>query len=211
MTSRLLIIILSFLIFSSVSFAQLQISAWGGVNSTSFGGNPPNNASYGYIYGLAFGANLDFQPTGDFVISLEPSFEQKGSKIDFNIEEGLQDTSLTYIIKQNYFGLGLLFKVNTGNFFVGSGISAQLLSSATLEFESEESDVKDNFIDYDVVAFFNLGYKIPIGGPALFFELRYLQGLISILAEDSESDIENYFSKYKSTGYRFSTGILIPL
>lgn len=211
MIKKFLLIISSVLILSGSSSAQFQMSVWGGVNETSFGGSPPDNASYGSIYGLALGANVDFQPTGDFVISLEPSFEQKGSKIDFNIEEGLQDTTLTYTVRQNYFGLGLLFKVNAGNFFVGSGVSAQLLSSATREFESEETDIKEEFLDYDVLAFFNVGYKIPIGGPSILFELRYIQGLISILSEEGESGTENYLADFKSTGLRLSTGIIIPL
>ena len=193
------------------SLAQVQMSVWGGVNNSSFGGNPPKDFSYGSIYGIAVGGNFDFQPTGDFVISLEPSFEQKGSKIEYNIEEGFQDTTLTYTVRQNYFGLALMFKVNAGNFYVGSGISAQLLSSAYLEFESEETDIKDEFINYDALAFFNVGYKIPIGGPSLFIELRYIQGLISILSEEGESGDENYLSNFKSTGLRLSTGILIPL
>ncbi len=189
-------IILFICIFSSAqTVAQIQTSFWGGVNQSSFGGNPPEDASYGYIYGLAFGANLDFQPTGDFIISLEPSFEQKGSKVDFNLEEGLRDTTLAYTFTQNYFGLGLLFKVNSGNFYVGSGVSFQLLNSAKLEFQSEETDVKDKFLDYDALAFFNIGYKIPIGGPALFFELRYIQGLINIRSEESEPGTESISGK----------------
>ena len=102
------------------SFAQVQMSLWGGVNNSSFGGNPPEDAGYGEIQGLAAGANLDFQPTQDFVISLEPSFEQRGSTIDIHLEEGIKDTTLKFKVKQSYFGLGLMFKVNAGNFFVGS-------------------------------------------------------------------------------------------
>ena len=199
------------LILCNNSLAQIQMSLWGGVNNSNFGGNPPKDASYGSIYGLGFGGTLDFQPTGDFVISLEPSFEQKGSTIDFNIEEGLQDTTIKFKIMQNYFGLGLLFKVNTGNFYVGSGVSFQLLYSAKLEYKSKETDVKDNFKNYDALAFFNLGYKIPIGDPSIFIELRYIQGLINIRSEESESDTDIYLSNFKSTGLRLSTGILIPL
>lgn len=211
MRNKFLLVFSLVIILSSSSLAQVQMSFWGGVNETSFGGNPPKDASYGSIRGLSFGANLDLQPTEDFVISLEPSFEQKGSTVNVGVKEGLQDTTYKFKINQNYFGIGLLFKVNTGNFFIGSGISFQLLNSATLEFESEESDIKDKFINYDALAFFNLGYKIPIGGPSIFFELRYLQGLISIRAEESESDTENYLSNFKSTGLKLSTGIMIPL
>jgi len=208
---KLLHICLFIFLLANNSFAQFQTSIWGGVNSSSFGGSPPKDASYGSIYGAAFGADLDFHPTEDFVISLEPSFEQKGSTINVNAEEGLQDTTYKFKIKQNYFGLALLFKVDAGNFYVGSGVSFQYLNSATLEFESKETNIKDKFINYDAVAFFNLGYKIPIGGPSIFIELRYLQGLLNIRSDESESGTEIYLSDFKSTGLRLSTGILIPL
>ncbi len=208
---KLSFIFFIFLFPANILYAQVQIALWGGLNNSSFGGNPPKNASYGSVYGLSFGANLDFQAAEDFVISLEPTFDQRGSNIDFGLEEGLQDTTLKFKITQNYFGLGLLFKVNAGNFFVGSGVSAQILSSADIEFESKTNDVKDKFQNYDAIAFFNLGYKIPIGGPAIFFELRYIQGLINIRSEESESDTEIYLSNFKSTGLRLSTGIMIPL
>ena len=211
MVNKFLVAVFLILNICGVSFPQVQMSLWGGLNQTSFGGNPPEDAGYGEIYGLAAGANLDFQPSKDFVISLEPSFEQRGSTIDINLEEGIKDTTLKFKVKQSYFGLGLMFKVNAGNFFVGSGVSAQILSSANLEYESQEKDIKDKFINYDVLAFFNIGYKIPIGGPSLFIELRYIQGLINIRSEESEADTEIYLSNFKSTGLRLSTGIMIPL
>lgn len=208
---KVVLVVIVFYFASIESLAQVQISVWGGVNNSSFGGNPPEDAGYGDIRGLAAGANLDFHPSTDFVISLEPSFEQRGSTIDIHLEEGLEDTTLKFKVKQNYFGLGLMFKVNAGNFFVGSGLSAQLLSSAKLDYESQEKDIKDKFINYDALAFFNIGYKIPIGGPSLFVELRYIQGLINIRSDENESDTEIYLSNFKSTGLRLSTGILVPL
>ena len=146
MVNKIFIIVTLVLILGSTSNAQVQMSLWGGVNNSSFGGNPPEDAGYGEIKGLAAGLNFDFQPAQDFVISLEPLFEQRGSSIDIHLEEGREDTTLKFKVKQNYFGLGLMFKVNAGNFFVGSGVSFQLLNSATLEFESKETDVKDKFI-----------------------------------------------------------------
>ena len=211
MVNKFLVAVFLILNICGVSFPQVQMSLWGGLNQTRFGGNPPEDAGYGDIYGLAAGANLDFQPSKDFVISLEPSFEQRGSTIDINLEEGIKDTTLKFKVKQSYFGLGLMFKVNAGNFFVGSGVSAQILSSANLEYESQEKDIKEKFLTYDALAFFNIGYKIPIGGPSLFVELRYIQGLINIRSEESEADTEIYLSNFKSTGLRLSTGIMVPL
>jgi hypothetical protein len=203
------ILILIAIPFSIVS-SQTNVNIWAGVNSSSFGGNPPEDASYESIYGLSFGGNIDFNVTEDAVISLEPSFEQKGSKIVFGDEEKILDTVRTYNLHRNYFGLGVIFKIITERFFVGGGLSFQLLSNANLEYESEETDVKDKFLNYDLISFFNVGYKIPLGAPTLFIELRYIQGLVNINSE-SYQNTEEYLSKFKSTGLKLSTGIMFPL
>jgi hypothetical protein len=202
---------LLFFYLSNISFAQFDASAWAGVNRSSFGGNPPKDANYESIYGFAFGADLDYHLTKDVVIALEPSFEQSGSDIVFGNEENLLDTVITYTIKQNYFGLGLLFKINTERFYVGAGLNFQLLSSANLEHNSNDTDIKDKFLNYNIVSFFNVGYKIPIGSPTLFIELRYLQGLVNIYSGDKEYDSDKYIANFKSTGLRLSTGIMFPL
>jgi hypothetical protein len=208
---RIAVISLLFIYFTNNSFAQFDASIWGGLNSSSFAGNPPRDANYESIYGLTFGADLNYYLTKEVVLSLEPSFEQKGSDIVFGNAESLLDTVITYKVKQSYFGLGLLFKINTERFYVGAGLSFQLLSSANLEFESTDTDIKDKFLDYDVDGFFNVGYKIPVGTPTLFIELRYLQGLLSIYSGDAEVNKEVYITNFKSTGLKLIAGVMFPL
>jgi hypothetical protein len=208
---KIILISLLFFCLSNISFAQFDASIWAGVNSSSFGGNPPKDANYESIYGLAFGGNFDYHFTEEVVIALEPSFEQSGSDIVFGSEEKLLDTVITYSVKQNYFGLGLLFKINTERFYVGAGLNFQLLSSANLEHESTNMDIKDKFLDYNIISFFNVGYKIPLGSPTLFIELRYLQGLVNIYSGEAEYNSEIYIANFKSTGLRLSTGIMFPL
>ena len=207
---KLLLISIFIFLLGSNLFAQSRASIWSGVNRSSFGGNPPEDGSYESIYGLSFGGNLEFDITSEASISLEPSFEQKGSKIVFGDEESFRDTVRSYYIQQNYFGLGVLFKINTERFFVGGGLSFQLLNSAQLEFESSVTDIKDKFVNYDIVSFFNVGYKIPIGAPAIFIELRYMQGLVNI-NDSGNQNIETYIANFKSTGLKLSTGIMFPL
>lgn len=207
---RLLFICLLIFLVANNSFAQSRASVWAGVSSSSFGGNPPEDAIYESIYGLSFGANIDFNITSDALISIEPSFEQKGSKIVFGNEERLWDTLRTYNVYQNYFGLGVLFKIDTERFFVGGGLSFQLLTSAKLEYESSEADIKDKLLNYDLVSFFNVGYKIPVGVPTIFIELRYIQGLVNINDSGDQSS-EDYLSNFKSTGLKLAAGIMFPL
>ena len=208
---RIVFISLLFFYFTNNSLAQFDASVWAGVNKSSFAGNPPKDANYESIYGLSFGADLDYYLTEAVVISLEPTFDQMGSDIVFGNEESLFDTVITYTVKQNYVGLGLLFKINTERFYVGAGTSFQLLTTANLEYESSDTDIKDKFLDYDVIGFFNVGYKIPVGSPTLFIELRYIQGLLSIYSGDAETNSEIYITNFKSSGLRLSMGIMFPL
>ncbi len=208
---RIIFISLLFFFLANNSFAQFDASVWAGVNSSSFAGNPPKDANYESIYGLSIGADLDYHLTEAVVISLEPTFDQMGSDIVFGNEENPFDTVITYTVKQNYFGLGLLFKINTERFYVGAGTSFQLLTSANLEHESKNTDIKDKFLNYDIVGFFNVGYKIPIGSPTLLIELRYLQGLLSIYSGDAENNSEIYIANFKSSGLRLSMGIMFQL
>lgn len=207
------IVLLSFLFFCTTnnSFAQFDASVWGGINSSKFGGNPPRDASYSSIYGMTFGADINYYLTNVVTISLEPSFDQKGSDIVFGNEQSLLDTVVTYTVKQSYFGLGLLFNINTERFYVGSGLSFLLLTSANLESESGDTDIKNKFLDYDLICFFNAGYKIPIGSPTLFIELRYLQGLLNIYSGDAEYKSDVYIANFKSTGLKLCVGVTFPL
>jgi len=201
----------SLTIVTNTSFAQFDASIWTGVNSSSFGGNPPKNANYESTYGLTVGADLSYHLTEEVVLALEPTFNQMGSKIVFGNENNLLDSTVTYTVKQNYFGIGLLFQINTKRFYVGTGINYQILTSAELEHQSSITDIKEKFLNYDVVSFFSVGYKIPIGAPYLFIDLRYLQGLVNIYSDDREDNTAIYIANFKSTGLKLSMGITFPL
>lgn len=208
---KILIVSFFFLLFGQYSFAQFDASFWCGLNNASFGGNPPEDASYESIYGLGFGGDLNYHLTEDVIISFEPSFNQTGSDIVFGNEDRILDTVKTFTIKQNYFGLGLIFKIDTKRFYVGTGLSFQLLTSAKLEYESAEKDIIDRFLNYDVVSFFNVGYKIPVGTPNLFIELRYIQGLLNINSDEPDLNSEIYIANFKSSGLKLLVGLTFPI
>jgi hypothetical protein len=205
------IIFLLIILLAGDIFAQFSTSVWAGLNSTSFGGNPPLNGSYESVYGYSFGGDLNFQITDEVIIAIEPAFDQMGSKIVFGAEESVLDTVITYTIKQNYLGIGALFKINTKRFFVGSGLTFQLLTGANISSDSNENDIKDAFIDYNILVYFTAGYKIPVGTPTLFIELRYLQGLPSIYSDNAEYSSEIYIANFKTTGLKLSFGAMFPL
>ena len=105
---KVILISLLFFYFSNNSFAQFDASIWAGVNSSSFGGNPPKDANYESIYGLALGGDFGYYLTNDVIIALEPSFEQSGSDIVFGNEENLLDTVITIHSKAKLFWTWLI-------------------------------------------------------------------------------------------------------
>ncbi len=55
---------------------------------------------------------------------------------------------------------------------------------------------------------FGAGYKIPIGYPTLFVELRYSQGLVNLTDEVVQ---DNMIPRVKTAGIKFLVGVEIPL
>lgn len=208
------LIILIILCISGISSAQFKLGASVELNNSSFGGVPPEEANYTSILGFGGSLLIEMKLVKDVYLSLQPGYQTAGSDINFGNENSIfNDTIKTYKIRQGYFSIPLNVKIYHKNLFVGGGIITGFLSSATItdEFNGGESDIKDKFKDIDLLWNFNIGYKVSLGKPDLFFELRYLQGLVNINDQNTYSSGENYLSNFKSKGFNFITGILYPL
>ncbi|MCB0727796.1 MAG: porin family protein [Ignavibacteria bacterium] len=211
------VILLFILSVAGTVSAQFKIGASVNLNKTTFGGAPPDNSDYSSIIGLGGSLLIDLKLTNNVYISLQPGYQTSGSDINFgNANNLLNDTVKTYEIQLGYFSVPLNLKIYHKNLYVGGGVIAGFLSSSTLEDEylDTESDIKDKFKTFDLLWNFNVGYKVSLGKPDLFFELRYLQGLLNINDVNSYSNVEsenNYLSNFKNKGFSLITGILYPL
>ena len=211
------LILLFILSFTGTSSAQFKLGASVGLNSTSFGGVAPDNANYSSIFGINGSLLADLKIVTDVYLSLQPGYQSAGSDINFGNENNVfNDTVKTYKMQLGYFSIPLNLKIYHKNLYVGGGFIAGFLSSSTVtnEFSGGETDIKDKFKSFDMQWNFNVGYKVSLGKPDLFFELRYLQGLININDVNSYSSEEsgyNYLSNFKNKGFSLITGILYPL
>jgi len=201
-------------LFVNQSKAQFNVGFLGEVSSNKFGGVPPPDATYESVTG--FGGSLigEVKIVKDVYLSFQPGFLTKGSKIKFGNEEKLfNDTVITFEVSQSYFALPLNLKFYRGNFYVGAGCSVEFLSSANISVKdsSSETDIKDKFKQIDVVSNFNMGYKFSIGKPYLFFELRYLQGLLNINEQNNYTANDIYVASFKSQGLSLVAGLLFSI
>ncbi|MDQ3020435.1 MAG: PorT family protein [Bacteroidota bacterium] len=202
------------LLITNISFSQFRVGFSGEITSATYGGVAPANAAYQSIAGFGGSLIAEVRIVKNVYLSLQPGFITNGSKIKFGNENNLfNDTVVTFTINQSYFTLPLNLKIFSNRFYVGAGVSALFLSSANVKQDDtdNEKEIKDQFKNYDIVSNFNVGYQIPIGKPYLFFELRYLQGLININNENTVSKKEIYIENFKSKGFSFITGIIYPL
>ena len=210
-TISILIILLS---FTGSSYSQFNIGISGEISSSKFGGVAPDNASYESIAG--FGGSLigEIRLVKDVYLSLQPGYQTQGSNIKFGNENSIiNDTTVTFKISQSYFNIPLNLKIYSHNFYVGAGFAIGFLSSADISNEYVDStiDIKSKFKSTDVTANFNVGYQMSIGKPNLFFELRYIQGLVNINNENSVTSKDIYIADFKTKGFSFQTGIILPL
>lgn len=207
-------ILLILFTFSTKSFSQFNVGISGEITSAKFGGVAPENASYESIAGFGGALIGEIRIVKDVYLSLQPGFQTQGSNIKFGNENNLiNDTTVTFKISQSYFNIPLNLKIFSNNFYVGAGFAIGFLSSAEIsnEFVDSTIDIKNKFKSTDVTANFNVGYQLSIGKPNLFFELRYIQGLVNINNVNSISSQDIYIADFKTKGFSFQTGIILPL
>jgi len=204
----------TFFISINISFAQFRLGLSGELTSARFGGVLPDSASYESVTGIGGSLVAEYKIVEDVYISFQPGYHTRGTRIKFGNEENLiNDTVITFDLKQNCITLPLNMKFYNKKFYVGGGIIFDLITSSKIRNNENnaEKDIKNRFTDFDLMADFNLGYEFSIGKPSVFVEFRYVQGLININENSGFAEEDIYKANYKSRGFSLLAGILFPL
>ena len=189
--------------------SQVRFGFSAELNRSTFGGVPPGDANYSSNYGTGFAGIIEFRVHRDVVLSIQPGWIQKGSKIVFNQDEE-PDSAETFNIEQSWATLPVYFRIDSDGrgFYAGGGVSLDILLDSELEHEGATADNTDAFEDIDAVYQFTAGYLHERGSFSLFLEARYMQG-IGTITSTSEGLIGNVqMPDIKSNGLRLVAGIL---
>lgn len=201
--------IIILLIFSLSSMGQSYVGVFAGFNSSKLSGDAPPKASYKSLMGANVGAHFDIKLGKITALSLQPSFSQEGSRVFYSVpnEDEMVD-SLS--LRLNYISLPLLLRVTSTNerFYAIGGVEAGYLMSSSLKSQKVEQEMDLTISDFNVAVHFGAGFRIPLGYPRLFIELRYSQGLIN-LTDDPLAN--NIIPRVKTNGFKAFVGIEIPL
>ncbi len=206
--SQLLVIVL--IIISAVSIrAQYAIGIFGGVNNSNLIGDAPPGSTYESDPGLAVGILGEFNITSDVKISLQPMFQQKGTRLAHSVRSE-RDPQDSIDITINYFSIPVLMKVYAGTdiMYVAGGFDFGFKLDATFRRipTGEEKDISDSFTDFDIAAIIGVGAQFRLGQFYIFLEGRYSQGLGNI-SSPKEGEPEELNPSFRTTGLQLYAGL----
>ncbi len=196
--------------------AQVRIGAYGGITSSSLSGDAPSNAEYRSRIGPVIGGLVEFPVADQVLISVQPGWVGRGTKIAFDVE-GQDERQDSLSLGLSYVAIPVLLKIEMsgGRLFVNSGVDVGFLLDATLspiEGDGEDEDVKELVKDFDVAVKFGVGGQFPIGKPRLTIEARYSQSLINISEVEVDVGAETLIpTRFRSSGFELVAGLWIPL
>ncbi len=198
------------MLFLSVNlYGQISVGALAGFNFGKLSGDAPDNSFYGANPGFNAGVVLDI-PIGRVVkLSLQPSFSQEGTRV-YYYRFGEIESFDSIQLRLNYLSVPLLVKVQSTNkhFYALAGFEAGFLMNYDLKSNGESLSNQLDIADFNLAVHFGAGYRIFLGYPVLFIELRYAQGLINLTDEPGG---EGYIPRVKTTGFKAFVGIELPL
>ena len=205
---RVIVFLVAFL-STSLVFGQSYIGVFGGLNSSRLSGDAPEKASYKGLMGANVGAYLDINLGKGLSLSFQPSYSQEGTKVSYKVS-GLKEPVDSLKIRLNYFSLPIFLKVTSTKerFYALAGIETGLLTDSFISSHDKKLDIETTLSEINVAMHFGAGFRIPVGKPRLFIELRYTQGLTNITDEPIE---ESYIPRVKTTGLKVLFGVELPI
>lgn len=197
------------LLSASMSFGQIYIGAFVGLNSSKLAGDAPKDATYKSLMGANVGAYFDIKLGKSIWLSLQPSYTQEGTKISYTVR-GKEEPVDSIKLRLNYLSLPVLLKVQSTNkrFYALGGIEAGYLVDSYISSHDIKEEIKTDVSEYNIAAHFGAGFRIPVGFGRIFIELRYTQGILNLTDEPLEGSI---IPRVKTSGYKILAGLEIPL
>jgi hypothetical protein len=194
------------LLNSSAAFAQVHLGASIGGYKVNLSGDTPKDATYKGLTTLAGSVVLEYGFTRDVRLSIQPGFERKGTTIAFDVP-GIEDEVRDSVsIDLDYISLPILARVVTdgGRWFVTGGPVLGFLSDATGTYadDGREVELTTSFRSHDLGLAFGVGHFFPVGALDLFFEVRFIQGLMNV------SDLDNSDFRVRNGGQQLLFGTL---
>ena len=200
------------LVASHATGGEWRLGFQGGASSTGLSGDAPSGVSMGKKTGMAVGILGEFRLAEDTWLSIQPMYMQRGATTSIAVSgepEGVEGPSFTL----NYLAVPILARIVSGNkwTYVTGGLSPAFLLDAHQDGEGSTQDVTSGLNGFDLSANIGFGLMVPVGRPSLTFEIRYEQSILNLAASESEDDEYVLPTRFRSSGFLFMAGLILPL
>ncbi len=191
--------------------AEIRLGVTGGLARYSFSGDKPNKAAYTKQNRATFGGVFEMDVYTGVRLSIQPSIIQKGTGIAYEVS-GQKERVDSVQVNTDYLAIPVLVKVFTPSerWFVSSGLEFAWLMDAKHITSSGETDIMEDFDEFDLAIHFGVGWVKQIGANELFIEGRYTQSILNVVS-DSDPEGELYGLRVKNSGILLSIGFLFQL
>jgi len=206
------LVLVLLLVLPPSSQARVHLGITGGINNTSIKGDSPNKVSLASLPGPMLGVVCEFDIAEDVRLSIQPMFVQKGSKLQFEVEDQ-EELVDSLRVNLDYVSIPVLAKIMANNrrTYVTGGLDLGFLIKATLTEpgQGDGADIGDLFRTTDLSATLGFGVNFPVGKPTINAEIRYTQSILNIA--ESEQNNLGLPVRFRSSGFQLLVGALIPL
>lgn len=212
MTRLLLSILILVLSAAPSGAAEWRLGVQGGASTSSFSGDKPAKTKYTGYTGVLLGAVADVRVAADAWLSLQPSFQQRGTTSEVSIS-GRTDPVPGATVELDYLALPVLLRVYTDNartYAVGGINVGYLVRAEFLPAEGVDQDVEAGLRRWDLSADFGFGVMFPVGKSRLNVELRYEQGILNLVDGETSDEELPFPSRVRHSGFQFLAGFQWP-
>lgn len=208
MKLKILGLIIFAITLSQGADSQISFGGYGGLVSAKFVGDPPPKGFYDWGYGWQAGVRLEVPLSEALLLSTQPSFIQQNLKYLITDWKGVKLDSLNIEVNGLSVPIGLIIQSENNKFYAYTGFEINTPILAKSSNANRSNEFTDKLRKVNVAFQFAAGYRIPIGGLHLYFELRYSQFILNTTY--SNTNFEN-LDRVKIQGVRLNTGLQIPL
>lgn len=187
--------------------------ATAGVSMTSLSGDVPPDGGYTSKIGFSGGVIGEYALTTDIRISLQPSFERRGTGVAFDTGEDELRDSLDVTL--DYLSIPLLarFLSPGGSWFVNGGFDLGFLLAASVEdiHTGRTMDAKEFISSVDLMMVVGVGAAFPVDPAVLLLELRYAQSVLNAGDNTRLEAATGVPPRFRSSGFQLVAAVLLPL
>lgn len=189
---------------------QTNVGVLFGANSSSIGGDSPDDGELTAKTGAIAGLSVEFDMGEGLYLIVQPQFVGRGSGVAFAVEDEPEPRdSLSLSLDYISVPVGLKVVSPTERFYASSVLDLGFLTRANFNDGSSDTDVKDAVNAFDLAIGIGIGTTFSVGGPSMTIELRYSQSILNLPSAEISIGEDGFPRRFRASGMQLVGGLFL--